>query len=88
MTYPHSQFVEVRQTVLSCLTINAAADNISILICTALLNRVPTSSNSQNAITYGSYVGLSMATGFLFLSGGMRTFGTSIEDGTQTNFTP
>lgn len=69
-----------------CLTVDATADNIFISICTALLNRVPTASNSQNAITYGSYVGLSMATGFLFLSGGMRTFGTSTEDGTNTDF--
>lgn len=57
-----------------------------IVIYAALLNRVPKTSNNQNAITYGSYVGLSMATGFLFLSGGMRTFGTSIEDGMYTSF--
>jgi hypothetical protein len=81
-----STFSICRGTLHRFVSQSTTADNISIAICTALLNRVPTASNSQNAITYGSYVGLSMATGFLFLSGGMRTFGTSTEDGTHTNF--
>ncbi|KAI8101758.1 hypothetical protein M9434_006824 [Picochlorum sp. BPE23] len=66
---------------LSLAVLMAGSGDLSTFsICRALLNRVPTASNTQNAITYGSYVGLSMATGFLFLSGGMRTFGTSTED--------
>jgi len=47
----------------------------------ALINRVPKSRKDGSSISYGSYVGLSTAIGFLFLSGGARTFATSDEAG-------
>lgn len=50
----------------------------------ALLNRMPKTINDStrlNAIFYGSYVGASLSIGFLFMSGGTKTFDTSNESG-------
>jgi len=55
----------------------------------ALLNRMPQKRNDESAIFYGSYIGASLSIGFLFLSGGAKTFGTSKESGmviTSINF--
>ncbi|CAM6126514.1 unnamed protein product [Calypogeia fissa] len=71
-----------RGTLETCL--NVAVLSLSVVMAGTghletfrLLRYLRRRSDSDGAINYGNHMAVSMATGFLFLGGGLRTFGTN-----------